>query len=110
MRARIISARVWVIRGIATIREAARQSLGDAKAALCHREQHNAAVRGQATAVEIGCDFLTRDGWKRERQKIIVFHGGRGWRVVGKGLASTPKSYATSVPYAMLVNLKTRSA
>jgi hypothetical protein len=29
---------------------------------------------------------------------------------VGKGLASTPKSYATSVPYATLVNLKTRSA
>jgi hypothetical protein len=74
-------------RGLTTIREAARQSLGDAKAALRHRQQHNAAVRGQATAVEIGCNFLARDGGKGERQEFIVCHGGRGWRVVCKGLA-----------------------
>jgi len=50
-------------------------------------DQAVAAVRGQATAVEIGCDFLTRDGWKRERRDRIVGHGGRGWRETRKGLA-----------------------
>jgi len=65
-------------RGIAMVGKAARQSFGDAKAPLRHRQQHDAAVRGQATAVEIGCDFLARDGWKRERQEIIVGHGERG--------------------------------
>jgi len=68
--------------GITMIRKAARQSFGDAEAPLSHRQQHNATVRGQATAVEICCDFLARDGWKRERQEFIVCHGGRGWRVV----------------------------
>ena len=73
--------------GITMIRKAARQSFGDTEAPLSHRQQHNATVRGQATAVEICCDFLARDGWKRERQEIIVCHGGRGWRVVCGGLA-----------------------
>ena len=79
-----VGERVGDPRGITTIRKATRQSFGDAKASLRHRQQHDAAVRGQATAVEIGCDFLARDGWKRERQEIIVCHGGRGWRSCGQ--------------------------
>ena len=48
--------------------------------ALGHRQQHDAAVRREAAAVEIGCDFLARDGWKRERRNRSVGHGERGWR------------------------------
>jgi hypothetical protein len=74
-------------RGIATIQKAARQSFGDAKASLRHRQQHDAAVRGQATAVEIRCDFPARNRWKREWQGSIFNHGGRRWTVVREGLA-----------------------
>ena len=88
MRARIMSAqRMDDPRRIATIGKAARQSLGDAKPPLGHRQQHHAAIRGEPPAVESGCDFLARDGWKRERQEIIVGHGGRGWRETREGLA-----------------------
>lgn len=87
MRADHVGEGVSDPRGIAMIGKAARQSFGDAEAMFRHRQQHDAAVRGQATSVEIGCDFLARDGWKRERQEIIVCHGGRGWRVVCEGLA-----------------------
>ncbi len=73
------------------IRKAARQSFGDTEASLRHRQQHDAAVRSQTTAVEICRDFLTRDGWKRERREIVVCHGGRGWRVVGKGIGFDTK-------------------
>jgi hypothetical protein len=47
---------------MAPIWKAARQPLADAKPALRHGEQHDAAVRGEAPAVEIGCDFLAADG------------------------------------------------
>lgn len=87
MRADHVGEGVSDPRGIAMIGKAARQSFGDAEAMFRHRQQHDAAVRGQATSVEIGCDFLARDGWKRERQEIIVYHGRCGWRVVCKGLA-----------------------
>jgi hypothetical protein len=45
-----------------------------------HRQQHDAAIGGDATAVESRCDFFAGNGWKREGQKIIVSHGGRGRR------------------------------
>jgi hypothetical protein len=70
-------------RRIATIRKTARQSFGDAKTPLRHRKQHHAAVRGEPTAVESGCDWLARNGWKRERRKIIVGHGEGEARRVG---------------------------
>jgi hypothetical protein len=70
-------------RGIAPIGKTARQPIRDAKPTLGHRQQHHAAVRRQAPAIESRCDFLGPHGWKREWQKIIVGHGGWGvarWR------------------------------
>ena len=38
------------------------------------------------TAVEIGCDYLAGDGWKRERQDRNVGHGGRGLERYARGV------------------------
>ena len=65
------SAPIWKRRG---------EPVGDPQTALGHRQQHDAAVRRETTAVEIRCDFLAGYGWKRERQDRNVGHGERGWR------------------------------
>ena len=57
-----------------------------AKTRIAHRQQHDAAVGADATAIERGCDFLAGDRWKRERQEVIVGHGERGWREVANGI------------------------
>lgn len=41
-------------------------------------QQQDAAVRGQAPAVEGGCELLGSHGWKRERKCVKIGHGGRG--------------------------------
>ena len=64
--------------GIATIGNAASQTLGHAQTPLGQRKQHHAAVRRHAPAVECGGDFLALDGWKREQRDRIVNHGGHG--------------------------------
>ena len=53
--------------------------LGQAQAPLGRGQQHDAAVRGDPSAVERGCDLFASNGWKRERQQRIVGHGGWGW-------------------------------
>ena len=63
---------------IAPVRDQARQPLGDAEPPLRKRQQHDAAVRGKATTVEGGRDFLPSDGWKVEGRDRIVDHGERG--------------------------------
>ena len=65
-------------RGIATVGKGARQPIRDAKPTLGHRQQHHPAIRGQTSAVKSGGDLLGPDGWKRDRQEIIVGHGERG--------------------------------
>jgi hypothetical protein len=74
-------------RRVATVRDHAGEPFGDAKVSFSHSEQHDAAVRRKAAAVKIRCDFLARDGWKREGQDRIVSHGGRGGRKTREGLA-----------------------
>lgn len=64
------------------------------------RQQHHPAVRGDAPAVESGSHFLAVHRWKRERQHLIVCHGGCGTPALGKDCVSTTKSYAVSAPYA----------
>jgi len=39
---------------------------------------HDAAVRGQAAAIEGRGEFLPSDAWQRERQQGIFVHGGCG--------------------------------
>jgi hypothetical protein len=50
-------------------------------------EQHDAAIRRDPSAIKGGNDLLALNGWKGERQQIIVGHGGRGvlrfWPKVG---------------------------
>ena len=91
MRARIMSASVWVIR--AGSRRSGKQRanrLGDAKASLRHRQQHDAAVRGQATAVEIRCDFPARNGWKREWREVSSIMAGVAGQLCAKGWLRHP--------------------
>lgn len=83
-RADRVSEAVCDPRRIASIRKCARKTISDLQTALGQRQQHDAAVRREATAVEIGCDFLARDGWKRERRNRSVGYGERGWRNVLK--------------------------
>ena len=63
---------------IARVRDQPREPSGDPQAALCGSQQHDAAVRRDASTVEGGGDFLAADGWKAERLDRIVGHGGCG--------------------------------
>jgi hypothetical protein len=57
---------------------AVREPLGDAEPTLRLGEQHDAAIRSDPSAIKGGGDLLPLNGWKVERQQIIVGHGGRG--------------------------------
>lgn len=75
---------------IASIRDHGRELLGNAQSASGLSEQQDAAVRGQAPAVESSCELLAPHGWKRERQTRRIDHGGRGRLDLVWGLASAP--------------------
>ena len=64
--------------GIAFVRDHCRKPVGEAKPPLRLRQQHDAAIRAEASAVEGGGDLFALYRWKRERQQIIVGGGGRG--------------------------------
>ena len=63
---------------ITPIRDRRGELLGDTEPPRGLGEQQDAAVRGQASAVEGGCELLAPHGWKRERQRRRIGHGGRG--------------------------------
>src|SRR5260370_37794464 len=65
---------------IAPVRNSLGEPLGDAKPTLCLGEQHDAAIRSDPSAIKGGGDLSSLNGWKGERQQIIVGHGGRGAR------------------------------
>ena len=60
------------------IRDHLGEPLGNAEPMLRLGEQHDAAIRRDPSAIKGGSDLLPLNGWKRERQQIIVGHGGRG--------------------------------
>src|SRR5207244_1352153 len=64
--------------GIAIVRDHCRKPLGEAKPPLRSRQQHDAAIRAEASAVKGGGDLFALYRWKRKRQQIIVGGGGRG--------------------------------
>src|SRR5690242_118784 len=76
---------------IAPVRNYLGEPLGDAEPTLCLGEQHHAAIRRDPSAIKGGSDLLALNGWKRERQQIIVGHGGR-WRapIPAKGWLQQP--------------------
>jgi hypothetical protein len=63
---------------IAAIRDHSSEPLGDAEPTIGLGEQHDPAIGTDPPAVKGGGDLLAADGWKAERQKVIVGHGGRG--------------------------------
>src|SRR6478609_1166236 len=63
---------------IAPVRNDLGEPLGDAEPMLSLGEQHDAAIRSDPSAIKGGGDLLALNGWKGERQQIIVGHGGRG--------------------------------
>src|SRR3954464_7813503 len=85
---------------IASVRDRLSEPLGNAEPTIGLGEQHHPAIGTDPPAVKGGRDLLAADGWKAERQKVIVGHGGRGARDPGKGLASATESYAGSKAYA----------
>jgi hypothetical protein len=64
--------------GIAFVRDYCREPLGKAKPPLRLRQQHDAAIRAEASAVKGGGDLFALYRWKRKRQQIIIGGGGRG--------------------------------
>jgi hypothetical protein len=63
---------------VAPVTDDRRKLCGNAKPALGRRQNHHAAIRRDAPAIESGCDLLAVDGWKSEGQQSIVGHGGCG--------------------------------
>ena len=49
---------------VAAIGKAPRQSFRDPQPTVRHREQHDAAIRGQSAAIESRSDRLSANGWK----------------------------------------------
>jgi hypothetical protein len=85
---------------IAGVRDRLSEPLGDAEPTIGLGEQHDPAIGTDPPAVKGGGDLLAADGWKAERQKVIVGHGGRGAGRSRKGLASATESFARSKAYA----------
>ena len=67
-------------RRIAPIRDHPGELVGQAETTIGYRQQHDAAIGTDPPAIEGGGDLLGLNGWKAERQKAIVGHGGRGVR------------------------------
>jgi hypothetical protein len=65
------------------------------KAALSGGQQHDAAVGGDATAVERRNDLLAFNRWEIEPQQAIVKHGGYGSRIAVNWMVLTPTSVNT---------------
>src|ERR1700676_5095576 len=63
---------------IAAIRDRPSEPFGDAEPMIGLGEQHDPAIGTDPSAVKGGGDLLAADGWKTERQKVIVDHGGCG--------------------------------
>jgi len=84
---------------IAAVRDHLRQPIGNAEPTIGLGQQHDPAIGTDPPAVKGGGDLLALDGWKRERQQVIVGHGGCGSLECRKGIASTPNSYAISRAY-----------
>ena len=55
-----------------------RKLLTDREPPFGLRENHHPTVRGDPSAIERSCDLLAGNGWKGERKKPIVGHGGCG--------------------------------
>jgi hypothetical protein len=83
-------------RRVASVREHPSKLGRQAKTPLGHREKHYAAVRGQAAAIEHGCDFLGVNSWKREWQNLSSVMAGVVHVSVRDRIGFATESYAVS--------------
>ena len=63
---------------IALVGDDPGELVGDTEAPLRLGEEHYTAIRRDPSAIKGGRDLLALNGWKGERQQVIVGHGGRG--------------------------------
>ena len=61
-------------------------------------QRQDVAVRDKPSAIECNCDFLVRDGWIRDGVRAIVSIGCVAPAARVQWRASTPFSYADSIP------------
>src|SRR4051812_49929872 len=84
---------------IASVGDRLSKPLGNAEPTIGLGEQHHSAIGTDPPAVKGGGDLLAADGWKAERQKVIVGHGGRGARDPRKRVGSATQFYPPSKGY-----------
>lgn len=87
---------------ITPVRDHRGELLGDAPPLRSLGEQQDAPVRGEASAIEGGCELLAPDGWKRERETRRIGHGGRGGldQVKKVGVSTQSLSQINALRYA----------
>ena len=76
--------------GIAPVGDQGCEGAGEPDTALDGTEKHDATVRGHASAIKRGADFLAPNRWKTEGQQSILQHSGCGSRDNVDGMVSTP--------------------
>ena len=77
MRNSSISSTAWLIRlESAPVLNAGRQHARQAEPPVRLPQEHQAAIRGNCTAIEVREHRLAGNGWKIEVTKAIVAHGG----------------------------------
>ena len=64
-----------------------RQPIRDAKPTLGHRQQHHAAIRGQASAVESSGDFLGVNAGNENGRRLSSVMASGAFAVKAMGLA-----------------------
>jgi len=83
-RAKNAAQRMRDQQGIARIRDDGGELARHAQPALGLPQQHHVAVRDDATAVESRADLRAANGWKREREKVIVEPGGSDFEAMAR--------------------------
>ena len=76
--------------------------VGNAQSTGGLSQKQDAAIRGQASAVEGGCELLALHGWKREWERRRIGHGGRGGldQVKEVGVSTQSLSHINALRYA----------
>jgi len=93
---------------IATIGETARQPLRDPETTLGHRQQHDAAIRGERPPSKPAVTCLRQTAGKENGWRLFSVMATGVLAVRRNGLVSATKSYALSELYGTLASLKSR--
>lgn len=72
---------------IARILDRSGQPVGPLQASLGRGQKHDAAIRGDASAIKRSCDLLARNGWNESGSNVSSVMAGEAPRDVVAGLA-----------------------